>query len=271
VSISHQIAARGDDSLFDLSECGPVVRAERDRSREGGVGRSENTYVKHALIHAAVKGQLASFRIKNPTKRILLIDGNAGDGAGVPLPQLDIFGASLSAATPALLTDLAGKYDAEVLLCEKDKATREKLAANFPNTRIISDHAGAPDCVGGYDYAIWISDPNGPSGQGVDHMRCLSDRMKSDFVIAFNERFVASIRNKIPNSDDPAIIRAFEANNARYGQMTDPRWWASQLNRRRLAWTSAVHSISNRFGCRVLTVANFLSDGAARKPFEVVI
>jgi hypothetical protein len=236
----------------------------RNRSREDA-GKSINSWKKHKLIQQAVSGQAWAFRIKNPGRRILLIDGNAGDGIGVPQEQLDLFDDNLSRPTPGILVQLGEKLgNTDVVLCEKDVLRRDELARQFVKARILSDHALAAGEVNGQTYAIWVSDPCGAKEQGVDHMQRLAGLMpRSDFVVVFNEVWISSRL---------AATKAerWKTHREKYLPMLDmPGWWLTTLQRQRMARTPIIDQ-SNNFKCRVFVVADFLSDAVRRRPFEVI-
>jgi hypothetical protein len=195
----------------------------------------------------------------------VLIDGNAGDGHGVEQPQTDLFGDNPSCPTAEMLLEFAvNDGNADVVLCEADAERRAELAARFPEAVIVRDHALAPEYVRDHVYALWLSDPCGPSGHGVDHMRAIADRVRSDFVIAFNEGWITTRLQGTTSG-------RWQTSRERYLPMSEPFWWTRHLNRRRLARTRhIIHGAAN-FRYRVLVVANYLAQGATREPFEEVV
>lgn len=238
-------------------------KPKRDRTREG-IGKSERSHIKHNLIKRVVGGQIGAYRLKNKG-RIVIIDGNAGDGQGVDLPQIDLFDSNRSITTAELAVRIAEDVgNAEVILCDRNKERRTSLSGRFADVTILKDNALAsdaipPDC----HYAIWISDPCGPAGHGVEAMRAVADRLRSDFVIAVNE---GSIR-RIAGTDS----ELWSTSRERYAQMIEsPRWWADRLGRERLTRTPIINGASN-FKYRIIVAANVLSDAARRKPFEEVL
>jgi hypothetical protein len=212
-----------------------------------------------------VGAQIAAFRVRN-NGRILLIDGNAGDGHGVEKPQADLFGDNPSCATAEMLVEMAERDgNADALLCEADKGKRAELASRFPRAIVIGDHAGAPQfATSEYVYAIWLSDPCGPSAHGVPHMRILADRIRSDFVVILNEGWITT---RLAGTDDDRWKIARE----RYLPMASPDWWVEALNRKHLSRTSRIINGAANFNYRVLIISNFLSQGVSRQPlFEVI-
>lgn len=162
----------------------------RNRDREDA-GKSKRSHRKHTLLSSAVGGQVSAFRAKHHG-RILLIDGNAGDGEGVQQDQLDMFGENPSCATAEYLVKLAkGMQDVDVLLCEVDRNKRIELAAKFPSAKIIVNHNTAPNYVTrDHIYVLWLSDPCGPAEQGIEPMASVASMIRSDFVLTFNEGFL---------------------------------------------------------------------------------
>lgn len=241
----------------------PRGMSARDRSREGAI-KSDRSHIKHDLIRRVVGGQLGAWRLRNKGQ-IAIIDANAGDGLGVEMPQLDLF-EDVHSTTTAELAVLIGERDlcARVILCERDKQRRIALADAFPGTIIVSDNASALDALPpGCEFAVWISDPCGPAGHGLDAMKKFARSIRSDFVIAFNEGAVRRIASTV---DDIWLT-----SRERYRPMIESEtYWADALARRRLARTPLIQGARN-FRYRVLVAANFLSNSALRRPFEIVL
>lgn len=241
-----------------------IAAKPRNRRREGA-GKSESSHIKQRFARKAVRSQVFAYRRANPLHRIVLIDGNAGDGVGVPIPQFDLFeGEIVSHPTPEILTQIANRLvGVDVILCERKKDRREELKARFPHAIILSDnkdalaHIRADHC-----YALWLSDPNGPSTHGVETMRALADnpRIRSDFVVIFNEG--SAIR--MGATDDPL----WEKHRERYPQMAAPLWWAEKLRKNSVAYSKLIGQSAN-FRFRLLIVANHLGDVARGKDFTV--
>ena len=236
---------------------------KRDRSREG-VGKSEKSYIKHDLIRRVVGGQIGAYRLKN-SGRIAIIDGNAGDGIGVELPQMDMFRANMSTTTAELATRIATDVgDAVVILCERKKDRRAALTYRFKDAIILSDNSRALDAIpSDCKYAVWISDPCGPKGHGVEAMRSLALSMRSDFVIAVNEgaiRRIASTESGLWKTQRDLYQPMIES----------PTYWSEQLCRVKLTRTPIINGAQN-FKYRIFVAANVLSDASKRRPFEVVL
>jgi hypothetical protein len=234
----------------------------RDRSREGA-GKSDASWKKHELLRRVTSGQVAAFRVKHPTGRILLIDGNAGDGFGVKQLQGDLFGENLSVSTAELVVQLGESLgNVDVVLCEKIPAKRDVLARRFPQVPVLKDHALAPLCIRrDHAFALWLSDPCGPAGQGVAHMRAVADLLPSDFIVVVNDggirRMAATVSPK------------WRTSRERYAEMIEPGWFCEALQRPREARTPLIRA-SNGFHYRIAVLSHHLSDSARRKPFEVI-
>ncbi len=237
-------------------------RPKRDRSREGA-GKSDRSHIKHDLIRRAVGGQIGAYRLKK-TGRVAIIDGNAGDGLGVNRPQLDFFSDNMSMTTADVATQVAAKVgNAVVILCESDKLRRDAIALRFPDAIILRDNAHAPGSIpSDCEYAVWISDPCGPAGHGVDAMQEVARSIRSDFVVAMNEGAIVRIAGT--ESD------LWKTARDRYAPMIEsPTWWADELGRRRMSRTPIINGAAN-FKYRVLVVADYLADSALRRPFEEI-
>ena len=237
----------------------------RNRSRERA-GKSESSWIKQGLARRAAQSQAFAYRYVNPSHRIVLIDGNAGDGDGVSVPQADLFEGEInSRPTPQILTELADDLGAaDVILCERNKAKREKLMARFPRATILSDHKDASAHIRAeHCYALWLSDPCGPKDHGIATMRALSDnpRIRTDFVVILNEGFIDS---RLRGTSDSMWATSRE----RYLRMVDPLWWAGELRKTSVAYSRRIAQ-SQGFHFRLLIVANHLGDVARRKEFTI--
>lgn len=234
----------------------------RDRSREGA-GKSDASWKKHEYLRRVVNGQAAAFRVKHPAGRILLIDGNAGDGFGVKQLQLDLFGENLSVSTAELLVQLGERLgNSDVVLCEKDRAKREVLARRFPHVPVLRDHALAPQCIRqDHVFALWLSDPCGPAGHGAVHMRAVADLLPSDFIVVINDGGIHRIRS--------TVSPKWQTSRERYAEMIEPGWWRQAVQRPREARTPLIRG-SQGFHYHIAVLSHHLSDSARRKPFEVI-
>ena len=226
-------------------------------TKREGIGWSEHSWIKHDIAAKAVGGQVAAFRQRFPTAKMLLIDGNAGDGFGVELEQRDLFMTKCSRPTAQLLDELAFMHDATLCLVEKDSDKRRSLITRFPKAIIISSHKEAADiALGGYNYVLWLSDPCGYAGHGIEEMRKIALHILfSDFVVILNElalRRVKAVRHS-----------PYWFPHQKYVPMLEPRWWLGQLCKRYLARTPLIKQ-SNGFHFRLLVVGDYLTQGVKR-------
>jgi hypothetical protein len=230
----------------------------RRRGREGA-GKSDHSWIKHEMIGSVVGAQVAAFRRIFPDARMALIDGNAGGGVGVETRQADLFdGVRHSRPTPRLLTELARNHDAAVCLCERDRAKRNILTKEFPAATVVSSHreAAAFAVNPPFQYALWLSDPCGYSGHGIEHMRAVAlTILRSDFVIVLNQ---GALERALAVNHSP-YWRAHQ----KYTPMLQPPWWLQQIPKRFLARSDLVKQSSN-FHFRLLVVSDFLTDGVRR-------
>lgn len=248
----------------------PLKTSNRNRDREGAI-KSKNSFVKHDLITKAVKAQIAAYRNRHDG-RIALIDGNAGDGEGVFIPEEGFFAfypglvePLSSSPTAELLMQIAEEdRNADVILCERDPQRRAQLTQRFPLAQIISNNAQACECISSQvRWALWVSDPCGPSGHGHEAMASLAKRVPIDFVIALNEGWINGRLRGTETSSRWALARE------RYLPMANPQWWRQLLCRKYVARTHKLIRIAPNFRCRIMVVADYLSQGVRRK-FEVI-
>jgi hypothetical protein len=234
--------------------------------RREGAGKSDNSWIKHGFVARVVSSQVAAYRYLHPSHRILLIDANAGDGLGVRKAQGDLFdGELLSRPTPQLLTELGATIgNADVCLCEKDKRKRAQLYAQFgrlPGVTIVADHAEVWRVIrSDHNYALWLSDPCGPKGHGVQDMLTVNRRVPTDFVVIFNE----TATDRIAHTNKPNV--AWQTSRRLYVPMLDPQWWIDSFRKRYLARSRLIQQSPN-FGYRVMVISNYLADAARREPF----
>jgi hypothetical protein len=244
---------------MDQQESRPKAR---NRDREGA-GKSESSWIKQGLARGAVQSQAYAYRRANPSHPIVLIDGNAGDGVGVPIPQLHLFEDRQSHPTPRMLFEIADKLGGvTVILCERNKVKRESLKRLFPRAIILPNNKDVPAHIRpDHRYALWLSDPCGPSGHGVDAMRKLADdpRIRTDFVVILNEGWITT---RLRGTSSPM----WATSRQRYSQMVSPLWWARELRKTSVAHSKLVAQSAN-FHFRLLIVANYLADVARRKEF----
>jgi hypothetical protein len=234
-----------------------VRRRRRNRDREGA-GKSDHSWIKQGMVGKIVGAQVGAFRQSFPETKMVLVDGNAGDGLGVELEQGCLFGTNLSRPTPLLLAELSECHNTTLCLCDEDREKRASLRSLFPAATIFGSHREVADFVlrEGFGYVLWLSDPCGPKGQGVDAMCLVATRVRrSDFVIVLNEHTL--------NQFESAAHSPFWAKHQKYVPMREPMWWLGKLAKRYLARTSLVKQ-SPRFHFRVLIISNWIADGVRR-------
>lgn len=249
---------------------GQGPRKPRNRSKEGGVGRTDKSHEKHDLVRRAMGGQIGAYRIRNKGL-IAYVDGNAGDGEGVEQPQADLFRSNASITTAELVTRAAEKDgNAVAILCERNRGRRAVLKARFPNAIIIGNNSKVLDALPSKcQHIVFVSDPNGPGGHGKEAMREIAMSISSDFVIVFNEQPFARMFGETKSSD-PKIQKAFQTMTERYPpEMLEATFWADWLGRKSLASTP-LFIASQSFHYRVIVAANVLSDALNRSPFKVI-
>jgi hypothetical protein len=231
-----------------------AVVARRNREREGA-GKSDHSWIKHSYCGKAAGAQVAAFHRIFPDARMILIDGNAGDGVGVTVNQGDLFdGPRYSKPTPRMLSDLGMQHGATVCLCERDPVKRRSLRVFFPNAIVVASHRQAADiALRGFNYAFWLSDPNGCAGHGIDQMRRVAmGILRSDFVVVSNE---CALNRFVGVAHSP-----YWAKHQVYVPMLQPAWWLQKLPKRFLARTELVKQ-SPGFHFRLLVISDFITEG----------
>jgi hypothetical protein len=226
--------------------------------------------MKHKLVLKPAWAQVMAYRKRYAHARIVLIDGNAGDGAGIMSNQSDLFdGPVFSVATPVLLNEIAEQAGhTDLYLCEKNYAKRRELREQFPHAVILADHNDVARFIAQqgnpYRYALWLSDPCGPAGQGVAAMRALGRQIPHcDYVVILNEGAIQRIAATKPES------LAWAPHREKYPPMLEWQWWLKQLDRRYIARTGLVQQ-SPGFKFRMLVVANYLAETCRRAPFTEI-
>jgi len=223
--------------------------------------QSDQSWIKHGFAEGAVVAQVRAFRAAYPREKILLIDGNAGTGKGVPIDRTK----AISRPSPEILTQLAREIgNAEVLLCEKDYKKRVQLWGAFPAAYIVEHHRDVLNFIRTeHRYAMWISDPCGYGpGHGVEYMVALAKRLPTDFVIIFNEHALGRARGT-------DIDGAWGTTRNLYLPRLDPQWWREILDKKYLARTHKIQTSPN-FGFRVMVASDHLAQSCSRFPFQDV-
>jgi hypothetical protein len=230
-----------------------------------GDGKTESSWIKHDILNKVATAQISAYRHTHPQERILLIDGNAGDGEGVDKMQPDLFlGLCASHPTPEILTNIAARIgNADVVLCERNFDKRVRLHKRFPDAIILENHSKVPEALmPRHHYALWVSDPCGYSTHGVPHMRRVADCLRCDFIVVFNE---GALERLMATNE-----ARWETARDRWTPMIDPQWWMERLNKPLLSRTRVIYQ-SRGFHYRVLVLSTFLAEGARRPPFNEVI
>jgi hypothetical protein len=253
--------------MNNVLHAGARFKRKRNRAREGA-GKSEFSWIKHNLLAKVVGGQVGAYRRLHPQHGMLLIDGNAGDGEGVPKMQGDLFdGVVLSQCTPLLLTESARHIgNADICLCDRDKKKRTLLRQQFPNATVVANHCDIASVIRDHHrYALWLSDPNGYADHGVSQMAEIARRVLCDFVVVLNIGALDRALNTKATGATGAG-RACATMRDRYAGMDEPLWWLDRLNKRFLARSRLINQSPN-FRYHVMVISNFLSDAARRDPF----
>jgi hypothetical protein len=235
------------------------------KNNHDGEGKSPHSYIKHRAIDRFASGQVASFRRSHPHARMLLIDGNAGDGMGVEIPlpypfENDRIKRETSRPTAGLLADLANDHNADLCLCDKDKEKRQILKEYFPEAHIFSTHEEVVQFAIAQrpDYAIWLSDPCGPAGHGVEYMRELAMYVRyTDFVIILNEHACSRFAGV-------AHSPYWQAHQI-YPPMVEASWWSEKLPKR-FQLRTIPERTSGNFCYRLIVLTDYLCEGARRQP-----
>jgi hypothetical protein len=247
------------NALPGFPEVPPAPPKERNRASARRI-KSDRSYIKHAEIRRAVRSQVFAYREKHPRARIVLIDGNAGDGVGVPIPG-DLFcDGGLSCPTAQTLTEIADLIGAMVILCETVFAKRERLKALYPRALVLSNNKLAARRIPEHcDHVVWLSDARGQRAAevGIEPMGAVAARrdFTSDFIIVQN---VAGHRRGRGTSSP------VHEKTRSYLEQTLKSFWFDLLNKTEIAATDLIPQ-SPGFVFRLLIAANHISDYAARK------
>lgn len=259
-------------SQFDFGFEAELHAPRRKGNR--GAGCTRFSWVKHGLAYKIVVSQMMAYRVSHPDDRILLVDGNAGDGVGVPelKDQNDLFGhQTTSRPTAQMMVELANDDgNADVVLCEKDQKKRASLMHLFRDVIVLENHSEAIRHIRPvHKYAIWLSDPCGASHHGVDHMvafdrKLRGNRLPCDFVVIFNEQFM----DRLSGVHKPN--KGWQTSKKLYLPMDDPQWWLQQTNKSVMARTVRFDG-GPSFKYRVMLLSNYLGRAAQCRPFVEVI
>lgn len=236
-------------------------RREKDKT-----GKGERSYQKHHLIKQLLQPQIAILSTKIG-RGGLLIDMHAGDGQGVPQPQVDLFGMDDSEATAVLCVRLAEKWQADVVLCETRTDRRQALRDQFPDVRILASHNRIPKAidVAAYPWVIVLNDPNGHAHHGVDVLVHLSTaNRRSDFIIGINEGSLGRHLHVAHSADDSGKINETMLKGSRqaarkYEWMMNRESWRDLLGKRYGASAKFLCGIGAYRG-RILLLSNYIGN-----------
>lgn len=244
--------------------------------------KTQESYRKHGQVGRALTQRLRAIVKRLKPIRILLIDGNAGDGRGVYVPG----NLQPSNTTAHLLIEQALDYRkcgivVDVILCEKNRKRRKFLEYDLRRwcsqldefVQFIGDHKGVIEHIHhNYDYVLWLSDPNGYAHHGefsangehpfMPHespMFRLAHMVEHcDFLILFNATTLEAIESEGKSSgkkgSDSALAAYRKARARRI--MLKKSYFADVLELPYLAGQVNIQKQSPRFGYRILLVSS---------------
>ena len=235
----------------------PARPMPRSRHRDNA-GKSAMSWKKHGLLWRIARGQAHAFRVTHPEARCVLVDMHAGDGAGVDMPQLDLFEPSVSRPSAQVAVHVARDIGgADVILCEQNRAKRTQLAARFPEATIVREHHDVlPYLMRGYDWALVFNDPCGYASHGIDTLEKIARTVRSDFLIVFNERALGRLMGMkdVPDKPDPPRVAQVRQVKHRYAWMMEPAAWARLVDKPQVARSRMIHA-SSGFTYRILVLS----------------
>jgi hypothetical protein len=244
----------------------------RSRKRDNA-GFSDASWKKHRLLLRIARAQAHAYHVTHPLDRCVIIDMHAGTGDGVPLPQMDFFYTTPSSTTAETSVKVAEELrNCDVILCEKRRNRRQRLAARFPTVPIIRDHADVVDLIQPWHrWALVLNDPNGYGDHGITTMEKIAAKLKTDWVIVFNEGALRRIlgMDVDPLLPDPPHVARVRRARGQYTWMAEPRIWAQRLGARHMAQSKLIKA-SGSFRYRILVLSHTLSD-AIRAPFWEIL
>jgi hypothetical protein len=229
------------------------------------LGRGENSYWKQDQIEKFLKRQLPILRKKG---RGLIIDTHSGDSGETPHPQNGLFSCGSIKTTPFMAVNYARIYNADVILCEKNKECRSRLSALYENAEILSNNNLILDRISSiinYPWVVVISDPNGHgrnSGNCFDVLQEISKQVKvSDFIIILNIqsliRHVAVAKN-INNINHPmSHVRESAKMGLYYEWMLNDDEWKKRLSKRSIIYAGP-EWLSGAMTAKVMLISNFI-------------
>ena len=237
------------------------------RKDRANAGRSEHSWIKHDLFRKPVRAQSFAYRVRFPDARMLLVDANSGDGEGVARTD-DLF-RHPSEASAEMLNKIAAAAGADLCLCEKVKSRRLKLMERFGSSAVVlAKHEEVPALVlaGKYNYVLWLSDPCGYAGHGLEPMKQTARLCpRSDFVIALNIGAIDRLNGV--NPDDPW----WGGTRQKWipTEIAKPVWWRDLLGKKQVSSSDVIEQ-SRGFKFKILVVSNFLAQASRKRPFKVI-
>jgi hypothetical protein len=243
-------------------------------SNRDNAGYGPQSHKKHRLLWRAAFGQAHAYRVTHPTARLAIIDMHSSDGEGVPVPQQDLFWDAPTYPTPLIATRLAGTLgNTDVFLCEKKRQARTQLAGLFPQAHILKDHADILSALRHeHRWALVLNDPCGYADHGIETLQHLTNRIRLDTLIVFNEGALRQLlgMKDIPATPDTPFVARVRASRSQYSWMAEPHHWAQTLGARHMARTVLIKA-SARFHYRVLVLSHTLSQALRPPTWEHVL
>lgn len=225
------------------------------RNAKDGAGKSAASYEKHRAIRLLAQQRMAIFRMKYWHAPGVIIDMHAGDGVGVPIPELDLFEPPTSEATAELAVRLAGQHPCcGVILCEKKPERRAALAARFGRAVIIGNNAMLLDQgLRRFSWGIIMIDPTGPADAALEIAAHVSSCIRvSDFITTIN---AGAIKRCLGLGDEvPGAAKAHA-----YADQLDPLTWCVKLSKREFAWSKRTVG-ANGFIAHIALFTNMLGN-----------
>jgi hypothetical protein len=245
----------------------------RARQRDNA-GASPASWKKHRLLWRAASGQAHAYRRTHPHARCLIIDMHAADGAGVPMPQLELFGPPPTYPTPLLATRLAATIgNTDVVLCEQKRQARRALAQQFPGALLLADHAELLSVLRPeHRWALVLNDPCGYADHGIEVLQRLTCRVRLDTLIAFNEAALRRLMGmeESPAKPDTPFVAKVRALRPKYAWMAHPINWARALAARQMAQSVLIKGSPN-FHYRIFVLSHTLSQTLRPPTWERVL
>lgn len=236
------------------------VQTRAQRRGGGGKGQSERSWCKHDLIEKTI-GRQAPILAKRG--RGCIIDMHAGDGKETPHPQPDFFAGGSLKTTAAIAVVAGRRWNADVILCERNRESRQMLETAFARyALVIGHHAQLLDRaaeLADYSWLIAINDPNGYANHGVDVMVTIANlNPVSDFIINFNRRSLTRPLG-LTDPDHPSpLVRGSWRSGMEHKWMLSPDEWRQRLGKRQVMATTPI-SLSNAMESQILLVSNFIA------------